>query len=182
MPNQLLPTIGFLGADAIVDAMVSGFCTRGADTPYPIVVSDAKPEARERLQAKFPRRVTATETLQECVDQSDWVVIAVWPHSGEEVIRSLKFRPEHKVINVMFDKTVDEIRSWMNCEVSTMLHMIPGTFLSSYEWYLGCSLANRPGSSVSLDNAAHARLASLMQPLALARQAKIVPTNRAAAT
>lgn len=132
MPDQLLPTIGFLGAGAIVEAMVTGFCTRGADTPYPIVVSDAKPEARKHLQDKFPSRVTAAETLQECVDQSDWVVIAVWPYAGEEVIRSLKFRPDHKVINVMFDKTVDEIRTWMNCEVHTMLHMIPGTFLSFY--------------------------------------------------
>lgn len=131
MSNQL-PTIGFLGAGAIVNAMVTGFCTRGADAPYPIIVSDAKPEAREGLQAKFPDRVTATETLQECVDRSDWVVIAVWPYVGEEVIRSLKFRPDHKVINIMFDKTVEEIRTWMNCEVDTMLHMIPGTYLTFY--------------------------------------------------
>ena len=32
----------------------------------------------------------------------------------------------------MFDKTVEEIRSWMNTDVSIMLHMIPGTYLSFY--------------------------------------------------
>ena len=37
MVNQL-PTIGFLGAGAIVTAMVTGFCERGQDTPYPLTV------------------------------------------------------------------------------------------------------------------------------------------------
>ena len=32
----------------------------------------------------------------------------------------------------MFDKTVEEISTWMNCKVDTMLHMIPGTFLAFY--------------------------------------------------
>ena len=48
--------------------------------------------------------------------------------------------------------------------------------------YLGCSLAKTAGSRVSLDRAAQAWLASLMQPLALARQARMEPTNRATAT
>ena len=131
MVNQL-PTIGFLGAGAIVTAMVTGFCERGQDTPYPLIVSDMRAEACEKLHNLFPDRVTAAGSLQECVDKSDWIVIAVWPQAGEEVIRSLKFRPDHKVINIMFDKTVEEIKTWMNTEVDTMLHMIPGTYLSFY--------------------------------------------------
>lgn len=131
MSNKL-PTIGFLGAGAIVTAMVTGLCERAADTPYPIIVSDMKPEACEKLHSRFPDRVTAASSLQECVDKSDWVVIAVWPQAGEQVVRSLKFRPEHKVINVMFDKSIEEIKTWMNTEVDTMLHMIPGTFLNFY--------------------------------------------------
>ena len=130
MSEKKLPVIGFLGAGAIVNAMVDGFCTRAKDTPYPILVSDMRPEACAKLAEKYPDRVTAAESLQSCVDQSDWVVIAVWPEAGEQVLRSLTFRPTHKVINVMFDKTVEELRPWMNCEVDTMLHMIPGTFLS----------------------------------------------------
>lgn len=127
-----LPTIGFLGAGAIVNAMVTEFCQRAGDVPYPLVVSDMRLEACEALRRKFPGRVSAAASLQECVDRSDWVVIAVWPQAGEEVVRSLRFRPEQKVINVMFDKTVEEIRTWMNTEVKTMLHMIPGTYLAFY--------------------------------------------------
>lgn len=129
MQNNL-PTLGFLGCGAITTAMVTGFCQRAGDIPYPIVVSDMRAETCEKLRERYPDRVTAAKNLQECVDKSDWIVIAVWPQAGEEVLRSLTFRPDHKVINVMFDKTVEEVTSWMNCKVSTLLHMIPGTYLS----------------------------------------------------
>lgn len=130
--SDKLPVLGFLRAGAIVNAMVSGFCERAADTPYPIIVSDMQPETCEKLHVKYPDRVTAAGSLQECVDNSDWVIIAVWPQAGEEVLRSLTFKPTHKVINVMFDKTAEQCLSWMNCKVDTILHMIPGTFLSFY--------------------------------------------------
>ena len=130
--NDKLPTIGFLGSGAITTAMVTGFCLRASVTPYPIIVSDMRQEACEKLEQQFPDRVTAAKSLQVCVDHSDWIVIAVWPQAGKEVIESLTFRPDHKVINVMFDKTVEEISTWMNCKVDTMLHMIPGTFLAFY--------------------------------------------------
>lgn len=77
-----LPTIGFLGAGAIVNATVTGFCQRAGDVPYPLVVSDMRLEACEALRRKFPGRVSAAASLQECVDRSDWVVIAVWPRRG----------------------------------------------------------------------------------------------------
>lgn len=130
--SDKVPVHGFLGAGTIVNAMVSGFCERAADTPYPIIVSDMQPETCEKLHVKYPNRVTAAGSLQECVDNSDWVIIAVWPQAGEEVLRSLTFKPTHKVINVMFDKTAEQCLSWMNCKVDTILHMIPGTFLSFY--------------------------------------------------
>ena len=132
MPKSNLPVIGFLGAGAIVNAMVDGFCTRANDTTYPIIVSSRHPELCTALVNEYPDRVTAAESMQECVDKADWVVIAVLPGAGEEVIRSLTFRPTHKIINVMFDKTAEEIVSWMNCKPDTILHMIPGTFLSYY--------------------------------------------------
>ncbi|MBR0172668.1 MAG: NAD(P)-binding domain-containing protein [Lachnospiraceae bacterium] len=127
-----LPTLGFLGSGAITTAMVTGFCDRAKDTPYPIMVADINQEAADKLAGKFRDRVTAAKTLQECVDNSDWVILAVWPDAGEEMIKSLTFKPEHKIINVMFDKTVEQVKGWMNCEPATILHMIPGTFLSFF--------------------------------------------------
>ncbi|MGN1014966.1 MAG: NAD(P)-binding domain-containing protein [Butyricicoccus sp.] len=130
--KETLPTLGFLGTGAITTAMVTGFCERAADVPYPIVISPKYEENAAMLQAAYPDRVTVARDLQEVVDKSDWVIVAVLPQVGEEVLSSLTFRPEHKVINVMFDKTVEQLRQWMNVEVETMLHMIPGTYLSFY--------------------------------------------------
>lgn len=130
--KQNFPTLGFLGSGAITAAMVTGFCRRAPDAPYSIIVSDRRHDACRKLAEAFPDRVTAAKSFQECVDRSDWVIIAVLPEAGKEVIESLTFRPNHKVINVMFDKTVEEISTWMNCRVDTMLHMIPGTFLAFY--------------------------------------------------
>lgn len=163
MSNKL-PTIGFLGSGAITAAMVTGFCTRASDTPYPLVVSDMNSEACDSLAHKFPARVKAAKTLQECVDASDWIVIAVWPEAGEQVIRSLKFHPSHKIINVMFDKTVEEIKTWMNCEVAIMLHMIPGTFLSFYPGPIvqcpptpeAANIFGKIGTIVNVDSRYHA--------------------------
>ena len=45
MKSNQLPVLGFLGAGAIVSAMVRGFCERAQEPPYHLVVSDMRPEA-----------------------------------------------------------------------------------------------------------------------------------------
>lgn len=125
--NQL-PTLGFVGTGAITTAMVTGFCSRAADVPYPIVVSPHYEKNAAKLKADYPDRVTVADSIQAVVDAADWVILAVLPEAGEEVCRSLRFRPAHKIINVMFDKTVEQIAAWINCKVDTMLHMVPLTF------------------------------------------------------
>lgn len=89
MKSNQLPVLGFLGAGAIVSAMVRGFCERAQDTPYHLVVSDMRPEACEALRNQYPERVSVASSLQECVNQSDWVIIAVWPQAGEEDRKSV---------------------------------------------------------------------------------------------
>ena len=127
MKNKL-PTLGFIGVGAITTAMVTGFCERAADVPYPIVLSPRSADRSAALQAAYPDRVTVAESMQAVVDASDWVILTMLPEAGEEVCRALTFRPEHKIINVMSDKTVEQIAGWLNCKVDTMLHMIPLTF------------------------------------------------------
>ena len=126
--NHSLPTLRFIGTGAITTAMVTGFCERAASTPYPIVVSPRSADNAAKLAAAYPDRVTVADSMQQVVDQADWVIVATLPDVGEEIYRSLTFRPTHKVINVLFDKTVGQIRSWLNCEVAALLHMIPLTF------------------------------------------------------
>ena len=126
MKNSL-PTLGFIGAGTLTTALVTGFCARAAETPYPIVLSPRSRKNSERLRAAYPGRVTVAESMQEVADRSDWVMLAVLPGAGEEVCRSLRFRPDHKVINFMSDKTLPQIREWIG-DTAVLCHMVPLTF------------------------------------------------------
>lgn len=126
MENRL-PTLGFIGTGTLTAALVTGFCRRAPQVPYPIVLSPRNREKAARLKAEFPDRVEVAETMQEVVDRSDWVMLAVLPGAGEEVCRSLRFRPEQKVINFMSDKALPQIRAWIG-ETAALSHMVPLTF------------------------------------------------------
>lgn len=127
MNIQALPTIGFIGTGDIASALITGFCERAAEVPYPFVVSPRNAQKAAALAAKYPDRVTVAASMQEVVDRSDWVVLSVLPQVGEEVCRSLRFRPEQKVITMLSDKLVDTVREWIG-ETAVLLHVIPLTF------------------------------------------------------
>ena len=91
MENKL-PTLGLIGTGTLAAALVTGFCSRAAETPYPIVLSPRSRENAARLKAAYPDRVTVAESMQEVVDRSDWVMLAVLPGAGEEV-----FAPDQSV-------------------------------------------------------------------------------------
>lgn len=126
MKNSL-PTLGFIGTGTLTSALVTGFCERAGETPYPIVLSPRSREKADRLKAAYPDRVEVARSMQEVVDRSDWVMLAVLPGAGEEVCRSLRFRPEQKVVNFMSDKALPQIRAWIG-ETAVLVHMVPLTF------------------------------------------------------
>ena len=121
------PTVGFIGAGAITQAVVTGFCERAADTPFPIVLSPRSRETAARLRAAYPARVSVAQSMQEVLDRAEWVVLAVPPAVGEEVCQSLRFRADHKVISFLPDKTLPQLREWIG-ETAALVHMVPLTF------------------------------------------------------
>lgn len=121
------PTVGFIGAGAITQAVVTGFCERAADAPFPIVLSPRSRETAARLRAAYPARVSVAQSMQEVLDRAEWVVLAVPPAVGEEVCRSLRFRADHKVISFLPDKTLPQLREWIG-ETAALVHMVPLTF------------------------------------------------------
>lgn len=127
MASASLPTLGFLGTGTLASALVEGFCARAPEVPYPIVLSPRSQENAARLKAAYPSRVTVAQSMQEVLDRSDWVMLAVLPQAGEEVCRGLKFRPDHKVVNFLSDKTLPQVRSWIG-DTNLLVHMIPLTF------------------------------------------------------
>ena len=127
--TKKLPTLGFVGTGTISTALVTAFCLRDVAHPYPIVVSPQYEEKAAMLKARFPERVSIADSLQEVADRSDWLFLAVLPQAGEEVCRSIRFRPEHKVVNLIMGKTFEQLRSWIG-ETELLTHIIPMTFIA----------------------------------------------------
>ena len=122
-----LPRLGFLGTGGITSALVRGLCTRAVQTPYPIVVSPRTAETAARLSHAFPDRVSVAGTMQEVVDRSDWVILAVLPQAGEEVCRSLAFRPEQRVASLLCGIPLEQVRDWIG-ETAALVYLVPSAF------------------------------------------------------
>lgn len=116
--------IGFIGTGVIASALVTGFCS--INDEHSICVSPRNADRAKELSNKF-HNVTVAASNQEVLDKSDWVVLSVVPSLGEEIIRPLKFRKDHRVINLMSDRKLPEIRSWIG-ETNILVHMVPLSF------------------------------------------------------
>ena len=80
------PTVGFIGAGAITQAVVTGFCERAADTPFPIVLSPRSRETAARLRAAYPARVSvATVRNGSC-----WLCRLRWARRYAEACGSVQ--------------------------------------------------------------------------------------------
>ena len=49
--------------------MVTGFCRRAADLPFPIVLSPRSQSTAAALQQEFPARVCVAKSMQEVLDR-----------------------------------------------------------------------------------------------------------------
>lgn len=143
-----LPAIGFIGCGMMAEALIRGFCDRAGDMPYPIVVSPRSERRSGELARLYPGRVSVAGSMQEVLDRSDWIVLSVLPGAAKEVVESLTFRGDHAVMNVMFDKTREEIVSWMNVEPRAFVHLVLGTYLSFYPGPIGMCPDNAEAAEI----------------------------------
>ena len=117
--------IGFVGTGVITSALVTGFSS-GADRPHRIHLSPRNAERAAALARRFPN-VTVEASNQEVLDRSEWVVLAVVPALGEEVVRPLSFRSDHRVVNLMATRKLPEIAGWIG-RTRTLVHLVPLPF------------------------------------------------------
>lgn len=117
--------IGFIGTGVITSALVTGFCA-GGDLDHKIYLSPRNREKAAELAGKF-ENVKVAASNQEVLDNADWVVLAVVPKFGEEILRPLSFRGDHRVINLMSDRKLPEVAGWIG-KTRTLVHMVPLPF------------------------------------------------------
>ena len=122
------PTLGFIGTGTIASALATAFC-RDESRPYPILLSPRSADKAARLKADFPERITVCPTMQAVVDGADWVFLTVLPQAGEAVCRSLRFRPEQKIVNLMSDVNLPQIAEWIG-PTALLVHLIPLSFVA----------------------------------------------------
>ncbi len=125
-----LPTLGFIGTGMMSGAAITGFCERGEGIPYPIIVSNRTAEKARALAYKYPHRVSFAASFQECADKSDWIILGVLPEAAKEILERITLRRDHKLISFIFSMGKEEIEPLLNCEISAIVHMVPGTFVS----------------------------------------------------
>lgn len=100
-------SIGFIGTGSIAAAMVNGLCT-AQPAPDHILVSPRNAERAARLAANHPA-VTVAADNQAVLDGSDWVILCVRPVTSRQVLRELRFRPDHKVVTVVATLRSEEL-------------------------------------------------------------------------
>jgi len=92
-------TIGFIGTGAIAEAMIDGLCGVAGLT-QPIVITTRSEARSARLAARYDN-VTRADDPQTIVDGAETVVIAVLPPQASEVLSSLTFKAETRVLSLV---------------------------------------------------------------------------------
>ncbi|MCR4956961.1 MAG: NAD(P)-binding domain-containing protein [Lachnospiraceae bacterium] len=121
--------IGVIGTGTISSCMVKGLCKeKDIDSVYHFYLSPRNREKAETLQKEFPQLVTVCSSNQEVVDESEWVILAVLPRMGEEIVSQLSFKEQHKILTVMSDHSCNQVRQWTG-EVKKVIRMVPLPFI-----------------------------------------------------
>lgn len=124
--------IGIIGVGTIASSLIHGFCTdahSAANMHFYL-----SPRGRERagaLAAQFPDQITVCEDNQSVLDNSQWVFLTVLPRQGEEVMKALTFRPDHKVLSIMSDHSVGTVASWIGT-TEKLIRMVPLPFAAMH--------------------------------------------------
>ena len=127
--TTIMPTVGIIGVGVIGSSLAKGFAT--AQPAYPLLLSSLDKENMIQLSADFPEHVKLADNNQQVLDEADWVILAIPPALGETILKSLRFRPENKVINLMADKSLEKIAGWIG-QTALLAHMVPLPFVAQH--------------------------------------------------
>lgn len=127
--------IGFLGTGRIAAPMVEALSRVG----HTIHVSERSREVSRALAQRFDNVSIAAN--QEVVNRSEVVVLSLLGQAAREELPRLTFRPDHRVISVMAEFPLEEIRSLIGA-TRELCVTIPMPFIGTG----GCPLPVHPAS------------------------------------
>ena len=118
--------IGIIGTGIIASAIVTGFCTK--KTGHKFFLSPRNAQRAAALAAEFPE-VTVCASNREVVDKAQWVFICLHKKDFNALV-DLRFRTEHKVINISAEMRLPDLRNMIG-ETEILSHVIPLPFISA---------------------------------------------------
>jgi pyrroline-5-carboxylate reductase len=120
--------LGFVGTGTITAAIVEGLSFGEVSAPS-ILVSPRNVSVAERLTSTYRHVETAVDN-QHVLDRSQLTVFAVRPQVAQEVIRSLRFREDQKIVALMAGISAETLRSWIGPHVE-IVQVIPLPFVAA---------------------------------------------------
>lgn len=104
--------LGFIGTGSITEALVTSFCAC-PEPPERITVSPRNRDKAMALANAFSQvRVAASN--QQVLDESEWVFLAVLPERAQEILTTLSFRKDHKVISLLAGTALERVDRWIS--------------------------------------------------------------------
>lgn len=128
--------VGFLGTGRIAAPMVKALARSGRE----VLVSERTRRVSEALAAEFDN--VSVGSNRDVVEGSDVVVISLLAAVAREELPTLPFRPDHRVISVMAEISLDEIAGSIG-DPAELCVTIPMPFIEAG----GCPLAVYPASA-----------------------------------
>ncbi len=106
-----MPTIGFLGAGKMGEALMVSIIKGGLAQPGGVVACDALSARRDEVRRRYRVRVTAEAT--DLVDACDIIFLAVKPQDLDTLLQRMQptLRRRHLLISIAAGKTLEHLAS-----------------------------------------------------------------------
>jgi pyrroline-5-carboxylate reductase len=133
--------IGFIGAGAMAEALISGLLVSGKVTSKEIIASDISKNRREMIGREYGIEVIADN--REVVSKSDYIILAVKPQIIDEVLEELsnEFNTKQKILSIAAGVETAKIEEKIGLEVP-VVRVMPNTPALVKEGAIAYSLGN----------------------------------------
>jgi len=104
-----LPRVGFIGVGTIAEALITGMCAAGEQRAT-FLLSPRNADIARRLAKRFSSVEVAGDN-QAVIDGSDIIFLAVRPQVAADVLGTLKFRRDQRIVSLIATFDVARLRT-----------------------------------------------------------------------
>ena len=91
--------LGFIGVGKIATSVIEGIFNAKINIRE-IILSPKNRQNTNSLRNKF-KKIKIAKSNQDVLDKSNWVVLSITPKVGKQILKRLKFKKNHIVLNFM---------------------------------------------------------------------------------